>query len=55
MKRALATQTERQYRIEYEHEGRVWATVVEAYDRDAAVRQFERENPHVKCLRAVED
>ena len=37
------------YIIEYEKDGRVWETEVEAYDRESAINEFEKEwNWHVR-------
>lgn len=38
------------FRIEYEYQGRTYATVVDAHDRQSAMEQFKRDNPHVKLL-----
>jgi len=42
------------WQIEYEHDGKCWFTVVEAYDRDHALEVFRRDNPHIKEIRGCE-
>ncbi len=44
-----------QFAIEYEYHGRTWRTVVDAYDRESAVRQFKRDNPGVRFLGCYEE
>lgn len=49
----MQTSTPQLFRVEYEHDGRVWATVIEADDREHAMTIFRRDNPHVE-LRACD-
>jgi hypothetical protein len=36
--------------ITYRAKSGIWNTVVEAVDRDVAIEQFKRQNPHVELL-----
>lgn len=38
------------FSIEYRHEGAHWFTVVAADSANAAMREFQRVNPHVNAL-----
>ena len=42
------------FQVEFEYRGKVWITEVEAWDRDNAMEQFRRDNPHCK-LRACDE
>lgn len=42
--------TEKMFRAEYEHNGRRWTTIVEAWDADSARDTFIQDYPHVELL-----
>ena len=44
----------KQFSIEYEYQGKIWLTVVEAWDRDSAMRQFRQDFPCAE-LRACDE
>lgn len=42
----------RNYRVEYMHDGQIFATVVEAESSEAAIRRFNADNPRVRAVNA---